>query len=164
MKKKTLLAVLLAALCINTATPVEHPPAPTGPNVQKDINCLAENIYYEARGEPDAGKKAVAEVTTNRVETPGFPSTVCGVVHEKHERTCQFSWVCWRHRPPIDRNDQDWVESKEIATDVLLFNDNPGIMKQKTALYYHADYVKPGWARHMTFIKRIGGHLFYTKK
>lgn len=164
MKKKNILVVLLAALCINTATPIEHPPAPVGPNVQKDINCLAENVYYEARGESEAGKKAVAEVTTNRVTAPGFPTTVCGVVHEKAGHSCQFSWVCQRHRQPIDKNDQTWVESKEVAIDVLLFNDKPGIMKQKTALYYHADYVKPGWARHMKFIKRIGGHLFYTKK
>jgi spore germination cell wall hydrolase CwlJ-like protein len=164
MKKKTILAVLLAALCIRIAVPIEHHPTPVAPDVQKDINCLAENVYYEARGESDDGKKAVAEVTTNRASTPGFPNTVCGVVHQKTDRTCQFSWVCQRHRPPIDKKDQTWVESKNIATDVLLFDDNPGIMKKKTALFYHADYVKPGWARHMKFIKRIGGHLFYTKK
>jgi spore germination cell wall hydrolase CwlJ-like protein len=164
MKRRTLIAVLLAVLCINTATPIEHPPTPLGSNVQKDINCLAENVYYEARGEPDAGKKAVAEVTINRVQAPGFPDSVCGVVKQKAVQGCQFSWVCQRHRPVIDHNSQSWVESKNIATDVLLFDDQPGIMRKQSALYYHADHVRPSWARHMKFIKRIGGHLFYTTK
>jgi spore germination cell wall hydrolase CwlJ-like protein len=157
--RSIILALFLALVTPRPAVPQDHP----NPNtlVQRDINCLAENVYYEARGESEAGKIAVAEVTINRTEAPGFPDTVCGVVKQQNHHGCQFSWVCWKRRPPINKNDQMWVQSQQIATTVLLYDDHPGIMKQRSALYYHADHVKPGWAHKMKFIKRIGGHLFY---
>jgi spore germination cell wall hydrolase CwlJ-like protein len=142
-----------------------HQPTPLQTNVQHDINCLAENVYYEARGEPEAGQIAVADVTVNRSEADGFPKTVCGVVHEKKERNkCQFSWVCWRQRPAIDKNSQQWAKAQDIATTVLLFRSGKDTMVKQSALYYHADYVHPVWAKKMKFIKKIGGHVFYTKK
>lgn len=130
--------------------------------VEREVNCLAENIYYEARGEPEKGKLAVAQVTTDRVEAPGFPATVCGVVHQKYKGVCQFSWVCDRSRPRIRRDDQTWEESQRIAIDVLLFNARPRIMTKRPVLYYHANYVMPGWARSKRLVGRIGRHLFYT--
>jgi spore germination cell wall hydrolase CwlJ-like protein len=161
---KFLLAAILIALSVNVAIPKDGvqqiPPAP----VERDINCLAENVYYEARGEPQAGQIAVADVVVNRTKADGFPKSVCDVVKQKKEHKCQFSWVCWKQRPPIDRNSQQWVQSKDIATTVLLFDNQPGIMKSKSALFYHADYVHPEWAKKMKFLKRIGTHLFYTKQ
>jgi N-acetylmuramoyl-L-alanine amidase len=160
---KTIVVAILAALSISVAIPKDSPPQ-TPVTVQHDINCLAENVYYEARGEPEAGQIAVADVTVNRTKAPGFAPTVCGVVHEKKEHKCQFSWVCWRQRPPIDKNSQQWVKAQDIATTVLLFNSGSDTMSKRSALFYHADYVHPGWARKMKFIKRIGTHLFYTKQ
>lgn len=160
---KTVVIAILAALSISVAIPKDGPPQ-TPVTVQHDINCLAENVYYEARGEPEAGQIAVADVTVNRTKAPGFPQSVCGVVHEKKEHKCQFSWVCWRERPPIDKNSQQWVKAQDIATTVLLFNNGSDIIQKRSALFYHADYVHPIWAKKMKFIKRIGTHLFYTKQ
>lgn len=159
---KTIVLAILTALSISVAVPKDNPPQ-TPVQVQKDINCLAENIYYEARGEPQAGQIAVADVTVNRTKAPEFPKNVCDVVKQKKEHKCQFSWVCWRERPPIDKNSQQWVQAQDIATTVLLFDNNPGIMKEHSALFYHATYVRPVWAHKLKFLKKIGKHIFYTK-
>jgi|SRR6185312_3481867 len=160
---KSLLAAILMALSIHIAVPKDNPPQ-LQPTVQHDINCLAENVYYEARGEPEAGQVAVADVTLNRTQANGFPKTVCGVVHEQRDHKCQFSWVCWRKRPPIDKNSQQWVKANNIAITVLLFRSGSDTMLKQSALFYHANYVHPVWAKKMKFIKKIGGHLFYTKQ
>jgi spore germination cell wall hydrolase CwlJ-like protein len=160
---KTILAAILIALSIQTAIPMTHPPTQLQANVQHDINCLAENVYYEARGEPEDGQIAVADVTLNRTEANGFPKTVCGVVHEKREHKCQFSWVCWQKRPPIDKNSQQWEKAQSFATTVLLFRSGKDIMQKQSALFYHADYVHPVWAKKMKLVKKIGKHVFYTK-
>lgn len=160
------ISALLVAIFLNAAIPEAVPkdsPPVVAPTVEKNIDCLAQNVYYEARGEPEAGMIAVADVTINRTRAPGFPNTVCDVVKQRKEHKCQFSWVCWKLRPPIDRSSQQWVKAQDIATSVLLFDNHPDIMKSKSALFYHADYVHPVWAKKMKFIKRIGGHLFYTK-
>jgi spore germination cell wall hydrolase CwlJ-like protein len=122
-------------------------------HTKKDVECLAKNIYFEARGETRQGKIAVAQVTLNRVKHPGdFNKTICGVVYQKD----QFSWTSIPKQAVKDL--KQWEESLAIAQNMLrgrLFLEN------FDALYFHADYVKPQWRSTKQYIKTIGKHIFY---
>jgi spore germination cell wall hydrolase CwlJ-like protein len=130
---------------------------------EKELNCLAINIYREAGYESFEGKVAVGQVTMNRVASPDFPNDVCGVVYQKTTATrtvCQFSWYCdSKHRTrPVGQKAYD--ESYEVAKKVLLENFRLDVLKP--ALYYHADYVNPQWR--LEKIGKIGQHIFYSEK
>ena len=126
--------------------------------VMREVECLARNIYFEAGGEPRAGKIAVAEVTMNRVKSKQYPRTVCGVVHQRTKGTCQFSWVC-EGKKKVYRNSSAWRDSIKIAENILISKHHYGIIG--SAKYFHADYVDPAWAERKRFIKKIGQHIFY---
>lgn len=121
-----------------------------------ELKCLADNIYYEAGNQPTRGKLAVAAVTINRVNSPKFPKSVCSVVHQKSGRGCQFSWVCMRHKSP---DPAMYAEARDVAKRVLFAGANDGILG-KNVLYYHADYVNPGW--NLRRVTKIGAHIFYA--
>lgn len=127
----------------------------------KHLDCLAKNIYWEAAGEPFEGKVAVAQVTLNRSNNPNFPSDICDVVYQKtafHEKVvCQFSWFCERtHKiKPVYR--QEYEQAEIVARKVLLENFRLEAIEE--ALYYHADYVAPGWRKQK--VAKIGRHIFY---
>jgi spore germination cell wall hydrolase CwlJ-like protein len=131
--------------------------------VEKSLNCLALNIYREAGNEPFQGKVAVAQVTLNRVEDGRFGKDVCGVVYKKNRNpftqkiVCQFSWYCdSKHRTrPV--NKELYGESHRVAKMVLL--ENFRLESIENALYYHADYINPGWKNKR--INQIGTHIFY---
>ena len=125
--------------------------------VQQQLTCLADNIYYEAGHEPYQGKLAVATVTMNRVESKKYPKTVCGVVYQKNGGTCQFSWTCMKRKA---KDPKAFSEARKIAEKVLLSNYRSGIISSR-AMFYHAHYVSPGWASRMHLEKVIGAHLFY---
>lgn len=130
----------------------------------RQLECLANNIYWEAASEPFEGKVAVAQVTMNRVESGKFADNVCGVVYQKNiiyeKVVCQFSWYCeGTHKvkpvhPPL------WRESQEVAKKVLL--EGFRLPSLKDALYFHAAYVNPSWGRPM--LQKIGQHIFYGEK
>lgn len=124
----------------------------------KEIDCLALNIYREARGEPHEGIVAVAFVTINRTKSSDFPSTVCEVVKQKNKSTCQFSWYCMKGLPIVNPYNYEYI--KKIATLVYANSDK---MKDPTrgALFYHANYVKPRWSLRMKKTVAIGKHIFY---
>jgi spore germination cell wall hydrolase CwlJ-like protein len=131
---------------------------------EKQLDCLAINIYREAGYEPFEGKVAVAQVTMNRVAAGKFGNDVCGVVYQKNvfmERVvCQFSWACdsvHRNRPV---NKEAYNESYEVAKKVLLEGFRLSILKD--ALFYHATYVNPKW--NLEKIGVIGQHIFYKQK
>lgn len=120
-----------------------------------DIFCMAKNIYHEAAHESKLGKYAVAQVTVNRMKDPRFEKGICEVVLEPY----QFSWAN-NHRirwttPAGPR----WEESKRIARDVL--ENGKRIHGLQNALFYHADYVSPRWARAKKKLVQIGAHIFY---
>lgn len=119
--------------------------------VDSETNCLAKAIYFEARGESNLGKVAVAKVVLNRVNSPKFPNTVCGVVYQKH----QFSWT---KKPTKIVNQQAWAASVSLANKAI----TTGLPKLKnfTALYFHSKSVKPNWK--LTKIAKIGNHVFYA--
>ena len=128
---------------------------------ERQLGCLAKNIYNEAGNEPFEGKVAVAQVTMNRASSGKFPSDVCGVIYQKnivYEKVlCQFSWVCDRVVGTRPVNKTAYNESMEVAKKVLLEEYRlPGLTE---AMYYHADYINPGWGKPK--ITQIGHHIFY---
>jgi spore germination cell wall hydrolase CwlJ-like protein len=130
--------------------------------VEKQLDCLAMNIYREAGFEPFEGKVAVAQVTLNRVaDTSGkFPKKVCEVVYQKNKFmekvVCQFSWYCEHLKTPTV-NKEAYDESYTVAKKVLL--EGFRLDGLRSALYYHADYINPNW--HLKRIMKIGQHIFY---
>ena len=131
---------------------------------ERQLECLAKNIYHEAATEPFEGKVAVAQVTMNRAESGKFPSDVCQVVYQKNvimqKVVCQFSWYCENGGSnKLIRSREAYNESYEVAKKVLLEGFRLDIMK--TAMYYHADYVNPKWGKPK--IGKIGRHIFYAE-
>ena len=129
---------------------------------QKQLNCLARNIYHEAGGEPFEGKVAVAQVTINRAESGDFPSDICQVVYQKnivYEKVlCQFSWYCSSASINKPMNGPVYTESMEVAKKVLL--EGFRLPSIKNALYFHGDYVNPKWGKQP--VAKIGRHIFYN--
>ena len=128
---------------------------------QAQLDCLARNIYHEAGYEPFEGKVAVAQVTINRAESGEFPSDICRVVYQKnvvYEKVlCQFSWYCETATMKKPMNGPIYTESMEVAKKVLLEGFRLPDLKQ--ALYFHGDYINPGWKRQR--VAKIGRHIFY---
>ena len=129
---------------------------------KRELTCLALNVYYEARGEPLAGKYAVAEVTINRMVSGRYPGTVCEVVYEKRWDRLRkryvgaFSWTEFDLVPHPEG--EQWRRAKEVAEAVYFRRQPPQL---NGALHYHATYIRPSWARGQQPIARIGGHVFY---
>ena len=124
-------------------------------------NCLARAVYFESRSESDLGQLAVAKVILNRVKNPGFPKSICGVVYQGSgtRNSCQFSFAC--DGLPDDVNSAGaWSHAKLIAQRAIA--GDPAVAMMGTATNYHADYVKPRWAKTMRRLARIGHHIFYA--
>jgi spore germination cell wall hydrolase CwlJ-like protein len=128
---------------------------------EKELVCLARNIYYEAANEPFEGQVAVAQVTINRVESGLFPNDICKVVYQKnviYERTvCQCSWYCDSAAINKTFHKDAYEQSMEVAKKVLLEGFRlPSITE---SLFYHADYINPKWRKQR--VAKIGRHIFY---
>ena len=124
------------------------------------ITCLALNVYHEARNEPMNGMYAVASVVINRVQDDRWPNNVCAVVKDGYRKDsvkCQFSWYCdgKTDRPHEDRA---WAMAVLVADDIL-----KGTVDDVSygATHYHANYVKPIWAKKLTRTVSYGSHIFY---
>src|SRR5882757_2410012 len=129
---------------------------------ENDLQCLAENIYFEARGEPLDGQYAVAEVTLNRTRAQNFPHTICSVVHQmrwdpsRRRYVADFSWTELGALSPEDG--AAWKRAMEVASAAYDDLHDPIV---PGALFYHSRSVRPGWARSRTAIATIGNHVFY---
>jgi spore germination cell wall hydrolase CwlJ-like protein len=128
---------------------------------EEDLRCLAENVYFEARGEPLEGQYAVAEVTLNRLQSHQFASTLCGVVHEarwdriRKRLVAHFSWT---ELGPLSPQDGDaWKQAMEVAT--VAYDGREPVVPG--ALFYHATRITPEWAKSKQAIATIGNHIFY---
>ena len=135
-------------------------------SMQKQVECLAKNIYYEAGSESYEGKLAVAQVTLNRVNSGKFPSDICSVVYQKTvdqnmKTICQFSWTCMV-KELVVRNKYQWEESQLIAKRALTQPVLHDTIAESNALYFHAVYINPGWNK-TKVVKQIGNHIFYSK-
>jgi spore germination cell wall hydrolase CwlJ-like protein len=118
-----------------------------------EINCLAKNIYHEARGESLHGQIAVAQVTVNRVASGKFQNNICNVVYADR----QFSWTIGRSKKIKDA--KAWEASVAVATAVLTKSIHLPDFK---ALYFHTKQVKPRWKYGKRVVAVIGNHIFYS--
>ncbi|MCJ8140247.1 cell wall hydrolase [Falsirhodobacter halotolerans] len=132
------------------------------PEVAADpqLECMAEALYFEARGEPIRGQFAVAEVIINRVESPRYPDTVCDVTTQGAERSgCQFSFAC-DGKPEAMREREAADRAKRIAA--IMLDNGPRILTMG-ATHFHTNAVEPSWARDLPHTVTIGDHLFYRE-
>ncbi len=128
----------------------------------RERHCLATAIYFEARGEPKRGQVAVAQVILNRVRSPLFPATICGVIYQGQMNSgCQFSFTC-DGKTDKPRNSGQWAQAKDIAKRITA--GELWLPEVSYSTYYHANYVRPNWAGAMNQIDRIGRHIFYKKR
>ncbi|HEX6376256.1 MAG TPA: cell wall hydrolase [Allosphingosinicella sp.] len=121
----------------------------------REQECLANAVYFEARSEPIEGQLAVAEVVMNRAASGRYPADLCAVITQK----AQFSFIRHGRFPRADRNSEAWRTAVAIAS----------IARQKLAgtlpsgvLWYHATYVSPSWGKRLTRQTQIGLHIFYS--
>ena len=129
-----------------------------------EVNCLALNIYHEARNQPFMGKLAVGFVTLNRVKSDNFPNTICKVVKQgfyyKNNpilNKCHFSWWC-DGKSDVPKEYNTWEYTRALAFQLYYFFT---FDITNGATHYHADYVNPYWAKKKTKIMKIKNHIFY---
>ncbi len=129
----------------------------------KHEKCLADAIYFEARGEPVRGQIAVAQVVMNRVFSGYYPNNVCGVVYQNANRhlACQFSFAC-DNVPDRVNEPAAWERAEQIARDTL--DGKFWLNDVGKATHYHARWVHPHWVREMQKLDRIGVHTFYRPR
>jgi len=176
--KRILISVFLGYFIIFSGYSATHSNQPIlkvsfddfSPDARKQITCLSDNIFFESAYESDIGKRAVAFVTLNRVQSSKYPDQICDVVKQKRTHICQFSWYCEEKAKRLSytktlTNNQQVVYNhiRDIAIYVYLNYDSIED-PTKGSLFYHADYVNPYWNKHMTKTVQIGRHIFYTKK
>ncbi len=146
----------------NTAS--ENPDHET---LEEAQHCLAQAIYFEARGEPVEGWEAVGQVVINRVRDKRYPGRICDVVFQGEYRRhrCQFSFACdGVSDRPYDKD--SWQAVYKLSGKLL----TRGVASQTvspivgTATHYHADYVVPHWSSSLTPIRKIGRHIFYREE
>jgi len=179
LPKITAIFIAIFVLTISIAPEIYNFSDTTEPEVieakpvdQKQLKCLAENIYFEAKGESLNGQAAVARIVMNRI-THGFASTPCNVIHQFtyvtkiNEETldtyrvkmCQFSWVC-EGKPKPNPNDPKYIKALDIAHDVLAYDAYEDVLP-RTALFFHNLTVDPLWPYKQ--VAKIGNHIFYSK-
>jgi hypothetical protein len=131
--------------------------------MDRERRCLAEAVYFEARSEPQEGQAAVAQVVLNRVSSGLYPTTVCGVVYQNrhHYHGCQFSFACEGKSLRITES-ESWATAVRIANEVM--DGHTYLSDVGRSTHYHANYVKPRWARRLKRMDVIGHHIFYRLK
>ena len=119
-----------------------------------DQTCLAEVVYFEARGEPAAGQQAVAQVVLNRVRHPAFPKTVCGVAHQRSASSCQFAFACASERPAT--GSAAWRRSEQVASAAL-----HGAVMAAVGDATHFQNARGGPFAGLMKVAQVGAHVFY---
>jgi spore germination cell wall hydrolase CwlJ-like protein len=134
-----------------------------GKEREKQEKCLANAVYFEARGEPARGQIAVAQVVLNRTFSPFYPKTVCGVVYQNANRhlACQFTFAC-DGVPDVVTEPDAWLRAKRIAADML--DGKLWLPEVAKSTHYHAYWVHPGWVNEMKRIYKFGVHTFYRPR
>ncbi len=142
-------------------------PVPQAPSLEADVarmaavetrgaeeDCLANAVYFEARGETLEGQLAVAEVVMNRARSGRYPATWCGVVVQRS----QFSFVRGGVIPAANRSSEAWRRAVAIAR---IAQSGATRMLAPNVLWYHANYVRPAWGRRLARSAVVGAHIFY---
>ena len=129
----------------------------------KSEKCLAEAIYFEARGEAVRGQIAVAQVVLNRAFSGKYPDTVCGVVYQNKHRhfACQFSFAC-DNNPEVIREPDMWDRAQKIAKASL--DGQLWLPEVGKSTHYHAYWVRPSWVNEMKKMYKTGVHTFYRPR
>lgn len=127
---------------------------PVAEELSADMKCLAQAVYFEARGEPLDGQLAVARVVINRATSGLYPPDYCAVVTQRS----QFSFVKGGRIPEPDHGSEAWWRARAIAQ---IAHQDLWKSEAGEALYFHATYVNPSWARRKTQLARIDTHVFY---
>jgi spore germination cell wall hydrolase CwlJ-like protein len=166
LNKILVIFLLLLTIQVNAT----HKESNLSRQLYEDIQCLTENIYFEARSQSTAGWLGIASVTINRFRSEKFPDSICGVVYQgpTHEvsnvplkNKCQFSWYC--------DGVAEYVEDVEMFFEIMRFTEiilNSQVMMFDVtdgATHYHNDSVEPHWAKSMTRTIRIDNHIFYRE-
>jgi len=132
------------------------------------VTCLAQAIYFEARGESEKGQRAVGRVILNRAASGVYPESVCGVVYQGSHRgpACQFSFAC-DGIPDVTREKAAWKKAEEIAASLIACDPpcHKSLEREDavwTSTHYHADFVSPRWAKKLKQTGTIGSHIFYA--
>jgi len=123
----------------------------------RDLDCLADAVYYEARGETTRGQQAVATVVLNRVKNPNFPKTVCGVVFQRSSGACQFSFAC-DGSMRRSREADAWQDARRVAARAL---SGYVLRDIGSATHFHTVDVAPDWGPKMLRVAQVGLHVFY---
>lgn len=151
-----------AGMFHRVSLPVSSAPTPAAPfqmrgalAESRDLECLTQAVYYEARGETRAGQAAVAQVVLNRTRHPAFPKTVCGVVFQRARATCQFSFAC---DGSIGRRVEKaaWRRAEQVAAKAL---DGSVMAEVGNATHFHVSRLNPGW--NLLKVGQVGSHVFY---
>lgn len=129
---------------------------------QSQFMCMAKNIYYEAGAESFEGKLAVGQVVLNRMNHPNYPDSVCGVIYQRNQITCQFSWVC-EDRKPINHKSRNWQDSIEAAK-LLLTQEYQYDRISDKVLFFKTVSSPFKWKTHYVKVATIGNHDFYMRK
>jgi len=174
--RKTFAAILaLCYLCSFTTAHTEQtrkkiePPKKLTKVEKQQVECLAQNIYYEAGYESTKGQIAVAMVTLNRVHSGKYPKSICATMTQKFEETCQFSWYCDDYKRIKATSYRYTKREKEVFEHVrtvalytyLNYKNIPDVTNG--ALFFHTKQVSPGW-QNVRVTTVIGNHIFYKRK
>jgi spore germination cell wall hydrolase CwlJ-like protein len=129
----------------------------------KSEKCLAEAVYFEARGEAVRGQIAVAQVVMNRTFSGFYPNTVCGVVYQNKHRhfACQFTFAC-DNNPDVVREPDMWDRARKIAKATL--DGQLWLPEVAKSTHYHAYWVRPSWVHEMKKMYKFGVHTFYRPR
>jgi hypothetical protein len=129
----------------------------------KPEKCLAEAVYFEARGEAVRGQIAVAQVVLNRAFSGKYPDTVCGVVYQNKHRhfACQFTFACDNNRDVVREPDM-WERAQKIAKAML--DGQLWLPEVDKSTHYHAYWVRPSWVSEMKKMYKFGVHTFYRPR
>jgi spore germination cell wall hydrolase CwlJ-like protein len=129
----------------------------------KSEKCLAEAVYFEARGEAVRGQIAVAQVVMNRAFSGKYPDTVCGVVYQNKHRhlACQFTFAC-DNNPDVIREPDMWDRAQKISKAML--DGQLWLPEVDRSTHYHAYWVRPSWVNEMKKMYKFGVHTFYRPR
>ena len=131
------------------------------PKSDKQMSCLAEALYFEARGEPIKGQLAVGEVILNRVEDRRYPSSICKVVNQGTGRrfACQFTYTCDGKLETVHER-KPYEIALKIAKILLTTHDRK---LTRGSTHYHSNYVDPKWSKKFERVAKFGRHIFYRQ-
>tara|TARA_R100001594_G_scaffold1044_2_gene4279 strand:- start:1662 stop:2144 length:483 start_codon:yes stop_codon:yes gene_type:complete len=160
MKMKVLILTFLVLLTILAFSPVKAD--------QMERYCLAEAVYFEARGEGWKGMLAVGVVIQNRVRDTRYPSTICEVVRQGYYKNglpikhkCQFSYYC-DGKPETVSEQIAWQNAQSIAE--MLLSTKVQVEGLENSTHYHAVWVQPSWSKQLSRSKKFGNHVFYSRR